>query len=232
MVPAALPEARRRGFLAALGVPLLTARRVLPGAAPSQPAFVPEPVATPETPRATSPAAIAAAAVVAPRPAPRPEREVIASPAKAETSAATSVPVATGEAAPSFSCRLLQVSPTLAVLLDLGIYPDLTPAARQLWQAVCLAFGWQAQPLGADFTWPLLPSAGARALLDAGPEAARAVLKGRLERDLVPGMRLLVLGEAVAAHVEQPHLQLPALDALLVSPQAKRAFWRQLASDL
>lgn len=227
---AALPEPRRRGFLAALGVPLLTARRVLPGAAPSREAFV-----EPEPPPELTPVAVPLA--LTPRAPARPELVIpLAKPAvvpATETPPAIAVVAAVSKplAAPSFSCRLLQVAPTLAVLLDLGAYPDLTPAARQLWQGICQAFGWQAQPLGADFTWPLLPVAGARALLDAGPEAARAVLKGRLERDLQPGMRLLVLGEAVAAHVEPPHLQLPALDALLASPLAKRALWRQLAVE-
>lgn len=225
----ALPEARRRGFLAALGVPLLTARRELPGAAPSRPAFVAQAEAAPMSAVTQS--------VVAPREVSRPGRVVpppmrpmaLPEAVDAPVLAPPATPLVEAVAAPSFTCRLLQVSPTLAVLLDLGVYPDLTPAARQLWQGICLAFGWQARELGADFTWPLVPVAGARALLDAGPDAARAVLKGRLERDLQPGMRLLVLGEAVAAHVEQPHLQLPALDALLASPLAKRALWRQLA---
>lgn len=222
----ALPESRRRGFLAALGVPMLTARHVLPGAAPSRPAFESQPVGD-------VPVAVDMAAMT---PTPRPSLVVppivpvvpIAPVVKSEPVIAAAAEIV---AAPSFSCRLLQVGPALAVLLDLGAYPDLTPAARQLWQAICLAFDWQAQTLGADFTWPLVPMAGGRALLDAGPEAARAVLKGRLERDLPPDMRLLVLGQVVAEHVERPHRQLPALDALLASPLAKRAFWRQLALD-
>lgn len=234
----ALPELRRRSVLAMLGVPLLTARQALPGAAPSRPEPVAPAVAS-ARPRVAAVETASAAPVTPVRSVARPPLPELSAfkampvsvPEPVAVPAATPAVVAEPAVVTSFSCRLFQVTATLAVLIDLGEYPDLTPSARQLWQSICLAFGWQAATLGADFTWPLLPRAGTRSLLDAGPDAARAVLKGRLERDLVPGMRLLVLGAGVAAHVEQPHRLLPALDELLASPLAKRALWQQLAAD-
>lgn len=249
-----MPEARRREYLAALGLPLFVARAPLPGAAVSTlPELLPEPpvsapvrpapaVPTPAPaqprpelvasapvtpPRAPLPALAEAAALLQARPATMARAAAEAAPAAAPLPAA--MPAASADQ-PSFSCRLLRVSPRLAVLLDLGAYPDLGSPERQLWQSLCRAFGWQPQQLAGDFSWPLATSARG-GMIGSGSDAARGFLQGWLGRDLTAEDRLLVLGPTLAGFVERPHRLLPSLAELLASPLAKRTLWQQLAGD-
>lgn len=248
MQVAALDEARRREYLAALGVPLFIARVPLPGAAESVFEAVVEPVAMtapvePEPVRPSAPAPAPAAALAARQPLPvlaeaaallqQPLRRSTPEPAPLTTpdaSASARSSTSPGEAKLSaFSCRLFQVAPGLAVLLDLGEWPDLGAPERQLWQAICRAFDWQPRQLAGDFTWPLA-NTGRGGMIGAGPDDARAFLQGWLGRDLAAGDRLLVLGPTLATLIERPHRLLPSLAELLVSPLAKRALWRQLSA--
>lgn len=236
MPVAVMPEARRREYLAALGIPLFVARVPLPGAAASvieqvsPPPAMPLPVAAVMAPvasaaRAPAPALAEAAALLQQSPR-RPE--VAATPAPV-VAAITPAATVSDAAPPSFTCRLVLVAPQLAVLLDLGAYPDLGASERQLWQAICRAMAWSPQALAADFSWPLTAGGKPGGLLGNGPDAARAFLQGWLGRDLAADDRLLVLGPALAPFVERPHRLLPALAELLTSPLAKRTLWQQLA---
>lgn len=236
MPVAVMPEARRREYLAALGVPLFVARVPLPGAAASVVERVaPEPamplpalaVSAPAAPPVRPPAPALAAAAALLQQSPR-RPDVVATPAPV-VAAIQPVTTVSEAAPPSFTCRLVQVAPQLAVLLDLGAYPDLGAAERQLWLAICRAMAWSPQQLAADFSWPLTSGGKPGGLLGNGPEAARAFLQGWLGRDLAADDRLLVLGPALAPFVERPHRLLPALAELLTSPLAKRALWQQLA---
>lgn len=269
MPVAVMPEARRREYLAALGIPLFVARVPLPGAAASvfeeQVALVVEAgaadtaesaLASPSAPElVAAPAAIRSpASVAAPAVAPatrqplpalaeaaallqKPLRRSVPEPAVAPLVASEAGAPARASASPAaaeqtgFSCRLFQVSPGLAVLLDLGEWPDLGAPERQLWQAICRAFDWQPRQLAGDFTWPLA-NTGRGGMIGAGPDAARAFLQGWLGRDLAPGDRLLVLGPTMATLIERPHRLLPSLAELLASPLAKRALWRLLSAPV
>ena len=237
---AGLPEPRRREYLAALGVPMFVARQPLPGAAPSRPLIeiMPAPASAPVADRAlpaATPVAPVARERVVPAPAvdtrtllraevapPRPAPVEPVAP-QASTKVTTTIPV--------FACRLLSVTPDLAVLLDLGEYPDLGPREATLWAALCQAFGWQPQVLAADFGWPLVPLAKASSLLGQDADAARAVLAGWLGRDLKAEHRLLVLGESLGEFVMRPHRLLPGLSRLLADPLAKRTLWLTLSAD-
>lgn len=238
MIRDGMGEARRREYLAVLGVPLFMARAPLPGAAESEPVAlapaVPAMAPAPSGPVGAEPVSVAPA--VTQRPALAETVAVLQQPARqASPQVSEPAPVVVASPAPmsdqpSFSCRLLRVRPGLAVLLDLGVYPDLGAAERQLWQAICRAFDWQPGQLAGDFSWPL--KAGPRGgMLGSGSEVARGFLQGWLGRDLRPEDRLLVLGPALADFVERPHRLLPSLAELLASPLAKRALWRQLAGD-
>lgn len=220
MLAAVIPEARRREYLAALGVPLFVARTPLPGAAASVIEAAPQ---TAIAPRAPVPALAEAASLLqAPR---RPAMAVPEAPAPV-----AAAPAVIAEPAPSFTCRLVQVSPQLAVLLDLGAYPDLGAPERQLWQAICRALSWVPRQVAADFSWPLTASGKSSGMIGSGADAARAFVQGWLGRDLAADDRLLVMGTALAPYVERPHRLLPSLAELLASPLAKRALWQQLAS--
>ncbi len=250
MQAAVMHEARRREYLAALGVPLFVARAPLPGAAASVidvalPAMagvqetVGEHVSVALAPTTAAPARESAA--TAPRPpVPAlaeaasllqvPKRPVIAAPNMPVPVAAA--PAVAAEPAPSFTCRLIRVAPALSVLLDLGAYPDLGGPERQLWQAICRALSWSPQPLAADFSWPLTAGGKSSGMIGTSADAARAFVQGWLGRDLASDERLLVMGPALAPYVERPHRLLPALAELLASPLAKRALWQQLASGV
>lgn len=217
MTASGLPEPRRREYLAALGVPLFVARQPLPGAAPSRPVIeiMPEP--------ASAPAVMVDRAL--------PTATPVVHVAVAREPAAPEVPTKAPATIPVFACRLLSVTPDLAVLLDLGEYPDLGPREVTLWAALCQAFGWQPQVLAADFGWPLVPLAKASSLLGQDADAARAVLAGWLGRDLKSEHRLLVLGESLGEFVTRPHRLLPGLSQLLADPLAKRTLWLTLSAD-
>ncbi len=254
MQAAVMPEARRREYLAALGIPLFVARAPLPGAAasviePVAPEVVSErisatpahalaavpvresvPLQTASAPRAPLPALAEAASLLQQTPR-RPALTTPEAPVATPVSAVVS-PAMAAEPAPSFTCRLVQVAPQLAVLLDLGAYPDLGAPERQLWQAICRALSWTPQQLAADFSWPLTASGKSAGMIGNGADAARAFVQGWLGRDLDGGDRLLLLGPALAPFVERPHRLLPSLAELLASPLAKRALWQQLAAGV
>jgi len=246
MLQSTLDEGRRREYLAALGVPLLSARRVLPGAAPSvvETASVPvpaavAPVATLLPPamqaRAQLAASVLTSRVALPEPVSRPETAPIApvQTAVASVAAVASVTVAITTPPPRFACRLMPLGEQGFVLLDLGELPDVVageilnlPAAeQQLWRNLQRALAWYPGEPEPDFIWPR----AVKGMLGDDADTARDMLSAWLKRQIQPQARLWVFGEALAPFVTRPHRLLPSLSALLASPLAKRQVWQQLS---
>ena len=233
MLQSTLDEGRRREYLAALGVPLLRARRALPGAAASLIEVVSAPVIEPAASllpsaiQARVPLAIVASAarVVLPEPAPM---QAAVTPLVAVTPAATTP-------APRFACRLMPLGEHGFVLLDLGAFPDVVageilnlPAAeQQLWRNLQRALAWYPGEPEPDFIWPR----AVKGMLGDDADTARDMLSAWLKRQIQPQARLWVFGEALAPFVTRPHRLLPSLAVLLSSPLAKRQVWQQLSQS-
>lgn len=236
MLQSTLSEGRRREYLAALGVPLFSARRVLPGAAVSVVADV--------VMQAAAEPAAAVASPVMPVRTPLAEKVSVAarvvlpelmSVPKAAPVEPVPVAVAAVEStpAPRFACRLMPLGEQGFVLLDLGVFPDVVageilnlPAAeQQLWRNLQRALDWYPGEPEPDFIWPR----AVKGMLGDDADTARDMLSAWLKRQIQPQARLWVFGEALAPFVTRPHRLLPGLTALLSSPLAKRQVWQQLS---
>jgi len=229
MPEATLTEGRRREYLAALGVPLFQARRVLPGAAVSEivERWV-EPV--PATPISASPVS----RLVLPDPVLRPKAvDVTPEPVRPTSPEVVVEPVTPATPVPRFACRLMPLGEQGFVLLDLGEFPDvvagevlnLAPAEQQLWRNLQRALAWTPGEAEPDFIWPR----AVKGLLGDDADTARDMLSAWLKRQIQPQVRLWVFGEALAPFVTRPHRLLPSLKQLLASPLAKRQVWQQLS---
>jgi len=224
-----LTEGRRREYLAALGIPLFQARRVLPGAAVSEivERWV-EPV--PATPISASPVS----RLVLPDPVLRPKAvDVTPEPVRPTSPEVVVEPVTPATPVPRFACRLMPLGEQGFVLLDLGEFPDvvagevlnLAPAEQQLWRNLQRALAWTPGEAEPDFIWPR----AVKGLLGDDADTARDMLSAWLKRQIQPQVRLWVFGEALAPFVTRPHRLLPSLKQLLASPLAKRQVWQQLS---
>lgn len=224
-----LTEGRRREYLAALGIPLFQARRVLPGAAVSEivERWV-EPV--PATPISASPVS----RLVLPDPVLRPKAvDVTPEPVRPTAPEVVVEPVTPATPVPRFACRLMPLGEQGFVLLDLGEFPDvvagevlnLAPAEQQLWRNIQRALAWTPGEAEPDFIWPR----AVKGLLGDDAETARDMLSAWLKRQIQPQVRLWVFGEALAPFLTRPHRLLPSLKQLLASPLAKRQVWQQLS---
>jgi len=231
MPEATLTEGRRREYLAALGVPLFQARRVLPGAAVSEivERWV-EPV--PATPISASPVS----RLVLPDPVLRPKAvDVTPEPVRPTSPEVVIEPVTPAKPVPRFACRLMPLGEQGFVLLDLGEFPDvvagevlnLAPAEQQLWRNIQRALAWTPGEAEPDFIWPR----AVKGLLGDDADTARDMLSAWLKRQIQPQVRLWVFGEALAPFVTRPHRLLPSLKQLLASPLAKRQVWQQLSES-
>jgi len=224
-----LTEGRRREYLAALGIPLFQARRVLPGAAVSEiVARWVEPV--PATPISASPVS----RLVLPDPVLRPKAvDVTPEPVRPTAPEVVVEPVTPATPVPRFACRLMPLGEQGFVLLDLGEFPDvvagevlnLAPAEQQLWRNIQRALAWTPGEAEPDFIWPR----AVKGLLGDDADTARDMLSAWLKRQIQPQVRLWVFGEALAPFVTRPHRLLPSLKQLLASPLAKRQVWQQLS---
>jgi len=224
-----LTEGRRREYLAALGIPLFQARRVLPGAAVSEiVARWVEPV--PATPISASPVS----RLVLPDPVLRPKAvDVTPEPVRPTSPEVVVEPVTPATPVPRFACRLMPLGEQGFVLLDLGEFPDvvagevlnLAPAEQQLWRNIQRALAWTPGEAEPDFIWPR----AVKGLLGDDADTARDMLSAWLKRQIQPQVRLWVFGEALAPFVTRPHRLLPSLKQLLASPLAKRQVWQQLS---
>jgi len=224
-----LTEGRRREYLAALGIPLFQARRVLPGAAVSEiVARWVEPV--PATPISASPVS----RLVLPDPVLRPKAvDVTPEPVRPTAPEVVVEPVTPATPVPRFACRLMPLGEQGFVLLDLGEFPDvvagevlnLAPAEQQLWRNLQRALAWTPGEAEPDFIWPR----AVKGLLGDDADTARDMLSAWLKRQIQPQVRLWVFGEALAPFLTRPHRLLPSLKQLLASPLAKRQVWQQLS---
>lgn len=205
-----LAEARRRDYLAALGVPLWVSRQPLPGARAGAWTIV-QPVAASTPPLSEVP------------PAPVKSRPpaAVAAPAVAPV-AARDVP---REVAPS-ACLGWLLADQRVVLLDVGDAPDLSAAGHALWQQLCLAMGWTGARALGRFDWPL-PYARH---LAADADARREALQGWLTAAVTaPVDRWLVFGEAAMTGLPATQCRLlPAIEEMLREPARKRACWQAL----
>ncbi len=242
MLQSTLNEGRRREYLAALGVPLFSARRALPGAAVSVPAAWLAPITSPvvaDEQRSALPTGLPLAAkgsaiarVVLPEPMQAPKAAPVASSAT-PVAAVTAAPAVTSTPGPRFACRLMSLGEPGFVLLDLGEFPDvvagevlnLSAAEQQLWRNLQRALAWYPGEPEPDFIWPR----ATKGLLGDDAETARDMLSAWLKRQIQPQARLWVFGEALAPFVTRPHRLLPSLSVLLASPLAKRQVWQQLS---
>ena len=235
-------EGQRQAYLAALAIPLWTARFDLPGAAPSLPLMhvsfcvdTPEAVLPDELPDALTvapetalPAQGASVPEVSAAPV-RQERQVPAMPTpSAAATVADSPPV--NPAFPRFVLRVQALAPGWLAIIALGDVPDLSAQEYRLVSGISHVLG--AAP---DFSgpasllrWPL----NSNPSLDHGAGAAVEWLSHALK---VPeGWRCLVLGESVAVHVRAalPAATVmvagPALATLLAMPQTKKSLWLSL----
>lgn len=244
-------EGQRQAYLAALAIPLWTARYDLPGAAPSLPlvavpfvtdlpptvaleettVFEPAPV-TATAPAATPPPPPAVTATSVDRPSPVRQAPVA-------TATATSVPPATdatlqvtlpttGQA--RFTLRVQPLAPGWLGIIALGDVPDLSGQEYRLLSAISHALGAAPDFSGSAslLRWPL----NNNPRLDHGATAAVEWLSHALK---VPeGWRCLVLGEGVAVQVRAALSSVttmvagPALATLLTTPQAKKSLWLSL----
>lgn len=231
MPEATLSEGRRREYLAALGVPLFQARRVLPGAAVSEivERWV-EPL--PSSPISASPVS----RLVLPDPVLRPKAvDVTPEPVRPTSPEVVIEPVTPAKPVPRFACRLMPLGEQGFVLLDLGEFPDvvagevlnLAPAEQQLWRNLQRALAWTPGEAEPDFIWPR----AVKGLLGDDADTARDMLSAWLKRQIQPQVRLWVFGEALAPFVTRPHRLLPSLKQLLASPLAKRQVWQQLSES-
>lgn len=241
-------EGRRQAYLAALGIPLWSARVGLPGALPSAPlAFVPfvaEAAPAASAPTLPPPVMEVAAPAHAPAEAPavrRPEAvrlppaegvpgAVGESASPGQGKAAPGRPAAGGSA--SLHCRVRPLRHDVTAVIALDEVPDLSGLEYRLLANIARALGADELPEGAGevLRWPL----NRNPALDHGHEAMLAWLAHALR--LPPG-GCVVFGEALAADVQAafPDLRLraaPSLPELLADPAAKRRLQDILAGPL
>lgn len=236
-------EGRRQAYLAALGIPLWSARQALPGALPGAPlAFVPflaevatlPVVAAPAA--AVTPEAVAAHGAVTAPPVtanaaapPEARRERPLAPPAVEAPASTGArPAAPLGGMPRLSCSVRSLGPGWTAVIALDDAPDLAALEYSLLDNIALALGAAAPPTasGEALRWPL----NRNPAFDHGRDAMLVWLRHALR--LPPG-GCVVFGEALAGHVqsalpEREVIAAPALGELLASAAAKR----QLALDL
>jgi len=234
-------EGQRQAYLAALGLPLWTARHDLPGAAPSLPLVLvpfvidlPDAVVLVETAFDQGPVAAAslveAPPVVPAAPTTPADRPVPVVRPVSATSPVPSAAEASLQAAPRFALRVQPLAPGWLGIIALGDVPDLSAQEYRLLSSISQALGAAPDFSGSAslLRWPL----NNNPRLDHGPGAAVEWLTHALK---VPdGWRCLLLGEAVAVHVRAslPSATMmvagPALTTLLTTPQTKRSLWLSL----
>lgn len=241
-------EGRRQAWLAALGIPLWTARHPLPGALPAPPLdYVPwvggEPAhaVAPEAqvaPAAPQPELPHQAPVV--QGAPATARMALPATPAAHSTAARLTPsaeaprppapvpdIAAGDF-PHFVCRVQALAPGWSAVVNLGDAPDLSALEHRLLGAIAEALGGDALALPPceHLRWPL----NRNPALDHG---ARAMIEWLSHALRLPPGRCIVFGAAMATHVRSafPALAItaaPQLSELLDDPLRKRELWRSL----
>ncbi|HCT40229.1 MAG TPA: hypothetical protein DF427_03450 [Moraxellaceae bacterium] len=227
-------EGQRQAYLAALGLPLWTARYDLPGAASSLSlmhvpfcADIPDAAELPVATEAVLPDQGVSVTAVPAAP-PRQGRQATVMPTPAAPAVADPVPV--NPAFPRFVLRVQALAPGWLAIIALGDVPDLSAQEYRLVSGISHALGAAPDFSGPSslLRWPL----NSNPRLDHGAGAAVEWLSHALK---VPeGWRCLVLGESVAVHVRAalPAATVmvagPALATLLSMPQTKKSLWLSL----
>lgn len=247
-----IDEARRRAYLRAMQVDTWIACRVLPHAAPSNPALsrpLPSVQAepAPADPPPGLPAALEAspaARIELPRPQLRPQakpRRVVTEAPPAETS-----PVVRSTERPRFSQQLLRAGACLLLVeLPTGETFQGRDPAYLLLRDLLRAAGLPDSPqlIGEPVRWPLLQNPS----LDQGPEMAREFVQSfvaarREEQEgsaclwLIGASALRFAGDLEPTdHARELHHELlgpvwtlPGLDRLLEEPALKAELWRSM----
>lgn len=234
-----LVEARRQAYLQSLGIPLWSARIVLPAALPAEPLqtlpwieeTVQEPTEVPAIPE--PPLTVVAAPVTAPAldstaTAPRPLPQV---------DAVSRVPVApsvekkpeTKGAEVRYALYAVPLQENRVALLSLQDEPDLSGAEHQLLANIHLAIGGDGAPvLGPLFRFPVVDNPR----LGRDKEAACQAMTGLLLRYRDPKIRFIVFGDELLPYLEKVAARTLCvggrLSQLLDSPALKRTLWQLL----
>lgn len=238
-------EGRRQAYLAALAIPLWTARHDLPGALPSAELeffpFVDEVAASdvapvvyesvaPEPLAAREPEQRADQVLRSESPEPvsaRPEQKAVE---QAPPRVAEPARPASGDH-PRFACRVQLLAPGLMGVIALpDDVPDLSAQEYRLLENLVQAIGGDPAAPGAreHFRWPLSPNPSIPRDAGAAREALAAFLGRRRE-----ATRWLVLGETLSVYVrtalpQHSVIGAPLLRELLDDPAAKRRVWQAL----
>lgn len=242
-----LEEGRRQAWLAALGIPLFTARHSLPGALGAEPLhYVPFeswqelPVeeettngSATENINSVEPPLVVSSSVVA-APPPVAARQVIAEQKIAPSSSVmvASPPRSQSASYPRFRCYIQQLSPNTMGLITLADMPDLSASEHQLLSGIVQMLAGDAMGSFDEqrfrFQWPL--SANPTIRRDA--DALRETLTQYCQR-FPDCPRWIVFGETVAIYMkaalpQKKVLAAPTLNELLRNPIAKRQLWQAL----
>lgn len=226
-------EGRRQAYLAALGIPLWSARQPLPGALPSAPLeFLPythaggslpaqsadrEPERTP-VPAAPEPL----------KPQERPRQESVQVSAREPVNAIAQAPDEDQERFPRFICRVQALAPGWSAVVVLGEAPDLSAQEHRLLANIASALGGDPTALQPceHLRWPL----NRNPALD---HSAGAMVEWLAHALKLPPGRCIVFGEKMAAYVRaalpgHKVIAAPLLADLLAQPAVKRQLWQTL----
>lgn len=217
-------EGRRQAYLAALGIPLWSARQELPGALPCAPLeFQPYQGAVSE------PVAVEAEPAAAPVPPVKsPEPAVAHAPHRLEPAAKSQQASAAADQLPRFICRVQTLAPGYSAVVTLGDAPDLSATEHRLLANIAQALGGDAtaaQPC-EQLRWPLNRN-------PAFDHSRPAMLEWLAHALKLQNPRCLVFGEEVAGYVRAAMPQVsvitaPAISDLLLDPVAKATLWKAL----
>lgn len=226
-----MEEGRRQAYLAALGIPLWTARYELPAAALSE-ALVFEPWLAEPSDEDSQPLTAVPSAAAAEQPSmatvAKPAMPVLSPKAVAAAQAVPEPPAATSASFPRFSCFIQRITPTIVLVIDTRLAPDLSAQEYRLLGNILNAVGADSQASRREgFRWPMHES---NPRFPRDVEHAREALAALLVKQ-GQAERYVVLGETLGAYVrgglpKQKVAVVPALSELLHNPVAKRQLWQ------
>jgi hypothetical protein len=248
-----MEEGARQAWLAALGIPLYSARSFLPGAKEAEPIeFVAYELAeTPvaevaiissdpvESEPAVSDAVVSKPTVTGETPsAPSKPQQiatpvpVVAAPKSDATKTTREIAVQTAQVPPAasypqFHCKVLSLAPNVMGIIALGAIPDLSQQEYDfLHNCIRALWGEPQYENSKNFKWPYNNNPGFPRDVDAAREAFASFLL----RQFPPAQRWLVFGQTIGVYAKAalPQAQLviaPTLHELLKNPIAKRQLW-------
>ena len=254
-----MEEGRRQAYLAALGIPVWSARADLPGAmadigieyvpfiddtpepVESSAAFAPEPPPARHEVRESAPPHVVQAnkapgapAASAPQPSVAPP---VSAPAATVAAARTPAPQAPATAGPGVEFPVFQfwfkaLPQGWQLLIAMGDLPDLSGREHALLAQIEQVLGGEGQQAPLAFRWPLNNNPA----IPRDAQAARESVGAFLGRQRRAGERVLLLGQDLQPYVQaalgDSLVVADRLDQLLAEPLRKRALWQALAGRL